>query len=498
MNRIEGDLTIKLETDGDLITDALSSGAMYRGFENIMKGRGALDGLVITPRICGICTTAQLFAAAKALDMISGASVPDNAVRIRNATLMVEMIQNDLRQPLLLFMPDFTNPTYIGRSWFDEAVNRYEPLKGKSAIAAVVETKKILEIIAILGGQWPHSSFMVPGGVVSMPSQSEITKCRSLLSHFRNWFEKHITGCSLERFAEIKSLDMLMEWVDEKPEHRDSEIGFFIRLALDAGLDAIGNSHENYISFGSLELPKDTGISPLSDTHFLPPGFMTKGKVAPMNQRMITEDISHSWYEGYDNGRHPVEGVTRPYATGSEGKKYSWAKAPRYEGLPAETGPLAEMVIAGDPLITDILDKKGSSVFVRELTRLLRPVHIMPVLDAWLFETSTETSSFFNDTEKIQDGVGFGMIEAPRGGLGHWVKIKNERIEKYQIITPTCWNASPKDTDNVRGPWEEALVGTTIKDPENPVEVDHIVRSFDPCLACTVHTINGANPVRIV
>ena len=182
---MEGDLELHLELDDDTVCEVRSVGTMYRGIENLMKGRGPMDSLVITPRICGICTTAHLNAAALALDMAYGTIIPDNARRLRNVTLLVEQLQNDIRHVILLFMPDLIVPFFSAQPLYGEALQRYQVLKGETCLQTVSETKKVLEIIAILGGQWPHSSFMVPGGVVSVPTASDITHCRHIL---RNWF----------------------------------------------------------------------------------------------------------------------------------------------------------------------------------------------------------------------------------------------------------------------------------------------------------------------
>ena len=176
LNRVEGDLEIHLELKKHFVSEVRSVGTMFRGFENLLLGRAPLDGLVITPRICGICSTAHLKAAAKALDMVFKVNVPDDAIRVRNITLMAEQLQNDIRHSFMLFMPDFSKPVYRDHPLYDEAVRRYRPLKGETAVHTIRETKKLLEIIAILGGQWPHSSFMVPGGVVSVPSSNDINQ----------------------------------------------------------------------------------------------------------------------------------------------------------------------------------------------------------------------------------------------------------------------------------------------------------------------------------
>jgi Ni,Fe-hydrogenase I large subunit len=206
--------------------------------------------------------------------------------------------------------------------------------------------------------------------------------------------------------------------------------------------------------------------------------------------------VAYSWFEGYSGGRHPFEGETRPYATGQENVKYSWAKAPRYDGRPAETGPLAEMIVAGNPLFVDLLSPKsstalfqsGPSVFTRQLARLVRPAEHIPAMETWLAET-TGDARFYTPPGEIVEGAGFGLTQAARGALGHWVRIADGAIAHYQIITPTAWNASPRDTDGVRGPMEEALIATGVQDASNPVALGHVVRSFDPCLVCTVHTV---------
>ncbi len=490
LNRVEGDLEIHLELENGTVIDAQSAGTMYRGFENLMIGRAALDGLVITPRICGICTTSHLNAAVKALDMLYDVMIPANAKRIRLTTLLVEQLQNDFRHAALLFMPDFTTVAHKNHPLYEEAVKRYSPLKGSSVLAAIRETRNILEIVSILGGQWPHSSFMVPGGVVSMPSASDVIQSTYLLKNFRKWYEQEVLGCSLDRWAAVKSKSNLLAWLDEAASHQESELGFFIRFATAAGFEKIGAGCGNYLSFGISDLPpeisgeNDDEISPLAAS-----GFYTDGKIHPLNQKLITEDTSHSWFAGIEKGRHPFEGETIPYATGSEDRRYSWAKAPRYDGMPAETGPLAEMLVASHPLFTDLINLDGPSVFNRELARLVRSAQIIPILERCLEEMAKKADSVYQNHGDMVATRGFGLIEAPRGALGHWVIIQNDHILSYQVITPTAWNASPRDSDGIRGPWEEALVGTQIEDPDNPVEAYHIIRSFDPCQVCAVHTI---------
>jgi Ni,Fe-hydrogenase I large subunit len=492
LNRVEGDLEIRVELQDGRVADAWSSGTMYRGIENILIGRGVLDGLVITPRICGICSTAHLTAASKALDAISGIQPPPDAIRVRNLALMTELLQSDVRQTFLAFAADFANPVYQGRPLYEEALRRYAPLRGETTIEVIRQTKKVIEIVAILGGQWPHSSYMVPGGVATVPSLADLLQCKHLLAGYRAWYESRILGCPVERWLEVRSRADLDAWLEQCAAQRDGDLGFYIRFARQIGLDRIGRGHGNLISFGQFDLPPGTEVRSRdgNTTHLTPAGFARGTQISPLEQAKVAEHVAHSWYMDYAGGRHPSAGETRPYATGGENEKYSWAKAPRYDGRPAETGPLAQMVISRNPLFTDLLRQEHPSVFVRQLARLVRPAELMPAMEQWLSEI-TPDGTFYIPAPAIVDGEGFGTTEAARGALGHWVKIADAKIQRYQIITPTAWNGAPRDSDGVRGPWEEALLGTPVVDPANPVELGHVVRSFDPCLVCTVHALRG-------
>lgn len=498
LNRVEGDLEISVDVNDGIVTDAWSSGLLYRGFENILIGRGALDGLVITPRICGICSTSHLNAAALALDMIKKTTIPQDALRIRNLALATEHLQSDMRQAFLMFATDFQNPVYKNLPMFEEAVKRYEPFKGETVIQVIQQTRQILEIIAIIGGQWPHSSYMVPGGVVSLPCTDDLLQCRLLLKQYRNWYEHRILGCSLERWQTVRSNADLEAWLEERDAHRESDLGFYIRFARMIGLDKIGRGHGNYIGFGSFDLSNDPSKkidkNPDNRDRLIPSGFAKGTEIFKLDQTKISEHIAYSWFIDDQDDRHPFEGKTRPYASGVESKKYSWAKAPRYNNLPAETGPLADMIISKDPLFIDLIDQNGPSAFTRELARIVRAVKWIPAMEAWISTISAD-GNFYESSDEIVDGEGFGLVNAARGALGHWVRIEDGQISHYQIIPPTTWNGSPRDSNGVRGPWEEALIGTKIADITNPVELGHVVRSFDPCLVCTVHALSDGKRI---
>lgn len=494
LNRVEGDLEIRVELENDRIVDAWSSGTMFRGFENLLKGRGPLDGLVITPRICGICSTTHLMAAVRALDRIAGVTPPANAIRLRNVALMTEHVQSDVRQSLLMFMPDFAAPAHAAHPLHAEAVARYAPLAGSRCIDAVRQTKTVLELFALLGGQWPHSSFMVPGGVTYVPSTAELNQCRHILRHFRAWYEQSVLGSSLERWRDVAGAADLDAWLDESAAHRDGDVGFLLRFARAAGLHELGRGHGHFLSYGSLDIPADSRVAaPDGGQQLVPAGFARAGEAAGrFDQGRVAEHVAASWYADYAGGRHPFDGETIPMATGADGRKYSWSKAPRYADLPAETGPLAERMVAGDPLFLDLVKRDGVNLVVRQLARLTRPATLLAAMETWLEEMAgAPDQPYYTPVAALSGGSGFGLVQAARGALGHWVELRDGRIARYQIITPTAWNGSPRDGAGVRGPWEEALIGTPVADAGNPVEAGHVIRSFDPCLVCTVHVVGA-------
>lgn len=496
LNRVEGDLEILVDIEGGAITEARSIGTMFRGFEELMLGRGALDGLVITPRICGICSLTHLNAAVEALDAISGVTPPDNARRLRNVALMAETIQNDIRHTALMFMVDFAQQqAYQNASFFNEAQFRYNPMKGCITHDVIKETKKLPQIIAILGGQWPHTSFMVPGGVASIPDKTRLLQCDMIVKQFQAYYEEQILGCSIETWQQVKSLTDLDTWLAESYTHRESEVGFLIRCLRDSNATKLGCGPNRFLSYGNFTMPLDTAVSSAS-ARFIASGFAEGTNIEEFDHNQIREDISHSWFVQESTSQHPSRGKTVPGANAGIRSQdaYSWVKAPRYDGKVAETGPLAEMIVNRNPLFLDMVQHNGPHILARQLARLTRPALFLPAMSIWLEELATRNEeNFYNKVETIPDGEGVGLIHAARGALGHWVKVVDEKIVQYQIITPTAWNGSPRDSNGNRGAWEEALLGTPIKDPANPVEAGHVVRSFDPCMVCAVHTVKKAS-----
>ena len=510
LGRVEGDLDVRVTIDDGVVTSAHTEAAMFRGFEIILRGKDPQAGLIVTPRICGICGGSHLYKACYALDTAWSTHVPQNATLVRNIAQACETLQSIPRYFYALFAIDLVNKNYASSSMYDEAVRRFAPYVGTSYQKGVVLSGKPVEVYAIFGGQWPHSSFMVPGGVMSAPNLADVTRGTAILSHWKdNWLEAEWLGCPIERWLEIKTWEDMLAWVYENESQHDSDCGFFIRYALDIGLDKYGAGVGRYISTGTYFEPtmyENPTIDARNDALIGRSGVYADGAWSTFDHLRVTEDVAHSFFRG-DRPLHPWDGETipvDPIATRKDGK-YSWAKSPRYDiptlgRTPLEAGPLARRVAAGapdplghqdsDPLFVDMLDKLGPSVFVRQMARM----HEAPKYYTWVMDWMSRldlSGSFYTKPVEPESGKGFGSTEAARGALSDWIVLDKGKIENYQVVTPTAWNIGPRDGDGVLGPIEQALVGTPITDMQDPVELGHVARSFDSCLVCTVHAYDG-------
>lgn len=510
LGRVEGDLDVRVTIEDGQVTSAWTEAAMFRGFEIILKGKDPQAGLVVTPRICGICGGSHLYKACYALDTAWSTHVPQNASLIRNIAQACETLQSIPRYFYALFAIDLVNKNYAGSPMYDEAVRRFAPYVGTAYQKGVVLSGKPVEVYAIFGGQWPHSSFMVPGGVMSAPNLADITRATAILNHWKdNWLEKEWLGCSVDRWLELRTWEDMLAWVDENEAQHDSDCGFFIRYAQEIGLDKYGAGCGDFIASGTYFEPsmyEHPTVDARNGALINRAGIYAGGQHFDYDQLRVSEDVTHSFFKG-SRPLHPWEGETIPVdpADGRKDGKYSWAKSPRYDvpGLgrtPLEAGPLARRVIASgpgagahqddDPLFADLLDKLGPSVFVRQLARMHEgPKYFKWTMD-WLSRIDLH-DSFYVKPDELESGRGWGGTEAARGALQDWIVLENGKIENYQVITPTAWNIGPRDSDATLGPIEQALVGTPIKDMEDPVELGHVARSFDSCLVCTVHAYDG-------
>jgi hydrogenase large subunit len=510
LGRVEGDLDLRVEVTDGVVTNAWTEASMFRGFEIILRGKDPQAGLVITPRICGICGGSHLYKAAYALDTAWRTHVPRNATLVRNIAQACETLQSIPRWFYALFAIDLTNANYSAAPEYEEVVRRFAAFTGSAYEKGVTLSGKPVEVYAIFGGQWPHSSFMVPGGVMCGPTLSDVTRATAILEHWQHeWLEKEWLGCPVDRWLENRTWEDVLAWADENDAQRGSDCALFLRFARAIGLDRIGQGYGRYLAMGTYldaDLYERPTIEGRNAALANRAGIYDGAEFHDFDQALVRESTAHSFYRG-DTYLHPWQGVTEPIdpAEGHRQGKYSWAKSPRYElpgqvGMPLETGPLARQVNAGrpgaaahqdfDPLFLDAVRRAGPSVLVRVMARMHEACKYVKLTRQWLAALRLE-DAFYTKPVEHGSGQGFGATEAARGALADWIVIDDGKIENYQVITPTAWNIGPRDAQDVPGPMERAFLGAPIRNPADPVEMGHVARSFDSCLVCTVHAYDG-------
>ena len=492
ITRIEGHLKIEATIDGGVVKEARSSGTLFRGIELILQGRDPRDASRITQRICGVCPTAHATASTLALDDAFGISdeIPNNGRVIRNLILGCNFIQSHILHFYHLAALDYVDVTavasyegidagllaakeFVERGALGPFVPRYEgdyrfPTEVSQRLAghyvqAFDIRRKAHELLAVFGGKMPHNVGIVPGGVTQKPTVDTVTSFLWRLNELRHFID-HI----------------YIPDVIEVAEHYGDYAG-------------IGGGCSRFISYGGF--PQTGGRFLSSGTigmDLSPEAFEPAG---------ITESVVSSWYEGTGSPVHPTTGTTVP-APAKDGA-YSWLKSPRYRGEVHEGGPLARMLLAyvrdehGVKAIVDgILEKLGASagalnsVLGRHAARAIECKIVADAMADWILELLPD-DPVYATYEIPEQGEGAGLTAAPRGALGHWIRVEGGKIGHYQCVVPTTWNASPKDDAGNPGSMEQAILGTPIRDDENPFEIVRIVRSFDPCLACAVHVVDA-------
>lgn len=522
VTRIEGHLKIEVEINNGVVTDAWSSGTLFRGVEKILQGREPEDAWLFTQRLCGVCTYVHGASSTRCVEDAINLQIPDNARIIRNLLMGGQYVHDHPVHFYHLHALDFvdivsalsadpaataqaaaaisSNPPPIDYAEVKQKLETFvnsgqlgpfaRGYWGHSAYTLTPEENLLLaahylyalriqvdaaKMHAIFGAKNPHLQSMRVGGVTCEReiTAGNIAKFRNLLTQMRN-------------FIDNVYIPDVMYAAKKYPEY--GSIGGF----------------KHYLAYGEFQL----GNNEPADLYFPRGVIMNQDitNVQDVTMSKITEHITHSWYSG-DNSRHPSNGQTRPNYTEYDGNsKYSWLKAPRYKGEPMEVGPLARVLVAygkehGEivDLVNYVLDETGlgvsqlHSTIGRVAARAIETKVIADAMDSWLNGLSTGEQSFTRPT--IQANVsGYGLNEAPRGALGHWITTNSEgKIGKYQMVVPTTWNCGPRCTAGKRGPVEEALIGTPVANFEQPVEILRVVHSFDPCVACAVHLIDKDN-----
>lgn len=493
--RIEGHLKISLQVENNRVAKAMSSGEMFRGFEQILAGRDPLDAQQITQRICGVCPISHGTASILAQDRAYGVTPTKNGRLARNLILAANYLQSHLLHFYHLAALDFiditailnyqgSDPDLVGvKRWAQAELKQGGPFpvapflpryEGKYCknngfniealhhyLKALDLRKTAHEMVATFGGKAPHAASLMPGGVSQKITIDNISNY--------TWKLK-----SLQEFINHTYLPDLLAVAESFPEYFK-----------------IGRSCGNFLSYGVF--PENEQDS----QRFLPAGVIIAGEPAPFNQNKITEQVTFSYYSSA-SGLHPSQGQTEP--SYNKPKAYSWLKAPRYDGQVMEVGPLARVMVAyrtrGNSQVVELTDqllaKLGrraddlSSVLGRHIARGIESKILAEKCDQWLEELHPD-QPVYQDYDLPRRAFGVGLTEAPRGALGHWLEIDDYLIKRYQCVVPTTWNCSPRDDLEHPGAVEQSLEGTPIADEKNPLEAARVVRSFDPCLACAIH-----------
>lgn len=474
-NRVEGDLEVKLEVNEGQVSSAKVVSTLYRGFERMLIGKSPDDALVYAPRICGICSVSQSVAAAKALAAASGLAPTRNGALATNLIHATENVADHLTHFYLFFMPDFARDVYAGLPWQAAVSERFKAVTGAATREMLPARAQFMHILGLLAGKWPHTLSIQPGGTTRSVSPHEIARLSSILAGFRRFLQTRLFGDSLERIASLSNAGELDAWAAEK-RAESSDFRLFLHVSRALDLEKLGRGYDRFMSYGAYH----TG-----DATLFPAGTFAQGEATQLDIGLIREDLTHAWYDSLNMVEAPHAGTTVADVTRSGA--YSWCKAPRLDGHAMEVGALARQVIAGHPLIRDLVARSGGNVYSRVVARLVEISLVVIAMQQWLREMHPgEAFCTHGSMPDVSEGV--GLTEAARGSLGHWLRVRGGRIDNYQIIAPTTWNFSPCDRSGTPGALEHALVGAPVRDGESePVSVQHIVRSFDPCLVCTVH-----------
>ncbi|NOZ76654.1 MAG: nickel-dependent hydrogenase large subunit [Euryarchaeota archaeon] len=512
MTRLEGALQITVTVEDGRVTDAWSVAPMFRGIENILLGRDPRDAPVITSRVCGVCHTVHRQASTRAIENAFGLTdqIPEGAKMLRNLECGIEYIYDHALHTIALAGPDYSynllKQDGVDMSgWpnsYIETVKGFNFLTGKIYKEAVAQQRKLHQCLALLGGRGVFNHSWVPGGV---PQAITVKLAAQLLT----------------RVLSVQA------WVDQTLV--PAVVTLYKIMTEELGAHTFGQGLNDFLSYGFFDDIENPGGL------LMPGGVYSGGADHGYSEANVGETIAHSWYSpDMGNQDEPVyigdEPTPKPDVSAIDmdnpvpqdpDGKYSWAKSTRYklngEWLPFEVGPLARLVInrktIGNPLDLRI-DENGnpSDTAANTLNRVIARIQETLLLlgspslgiegwvPQWIMELEPKAPTALPHSPNImKDGElrGVGNWEAPRGALGHWVTIKDRKIALYNIIAATSWNASPRDHLGQRGPFEAALIDVPVPDDSNgnPIltNIGRTIRSFDPCLACTVHVFSKDN-----
>ncbi|MBG0791237.1 MAG: nickel-dependent hydrogenase large subunit [Desulfovibrionaceae bacterium] len=539
VTRIEGHLRIEAVVENGKIIDVRSSSQLFRGLEIILKGRDPRDAQHFTQRSCGVCTYTHALASTRAVDNAVGVDkeLPHNATIIRNLVMAAQFMHDHIVHFYHLHALDFVDVADCLNADVAKAadlaaavaktvrpdpkiVSTKEDLqKTKDTVKGIVDSGRlgIFTNAYFLGG---HPSYVLPAEVNLLATNHYLNALHLQVKAARAmavWGAKNphtqftVMGgvTCYEGLTDKYINDFLGLYADIMDFILDCYIPDLIAVAgFYKDWAAIGGT-TNFLTFG--EFPAQGGEADLNSRYVKPGVIFNRdiGNVMAYDPSMIEEHVKHSWYKD-GAPKHPYAGVTDPMYTSLDDKtKYSWMKAPRYDGKATEVGPLATCLVnygLGQPefvkYVNFVLEKLGvgpSALFStlgRTGARGIECLVIALKTAEWVNDLKENVAKgkidICKDWDMPAEAQGVGYVNAPRGGLSHWINIKNSKIENFQLVVPSTWNLGPRCDKDIPGPTEEALLDNTpIADPERPVEILRTVHSYDPCIACGVHVIDN-------
>ena len=551
ITRIEGHLRIEAQMDGDKIGSAYSSGTMVRGIENILKGRDPRDAWAFTQRICGVCTLVHGIASVRAVEDALNWEIPANAQLIRNLMIAAQNGHDHVMHFYHLHALDWvdvvsalsadpkatselaqslsgwpkSSPGYFSdiqkrvkgfvesgqlgifsNAYWGHPAYKLPAEANLMAVAHYLEAlewqRDVVKIHAILGGKNPHPNFLVGGAPVAISTE-----------------DTGNTALNMDGLLTIKSvIEKMQTFVDQVYVPDTLAVAGFYKDWFAKG-EGVGN----FMVMGDFPAKGNND----TDSFLVPPGIIMNRDLSTIHDfdlndsSQIREYVAHSWYDysgGKDEGLHPYDGETNlnysgpkpPYAHLDVDKSYSWLKSPRWKGMPMEVGPLARVLVMyakGHEQTVELanyalktLDAPLEAMFStlgRTAARTLETKIFADNMMDWYGslvanikagDLSTHNQKLWDPADWPSEARGVGFTEAPRGALAHWIVIKDQKIDNYQAVVPSTWNAGPRDDKNQPGPYEAALEDRhTMHDPKQPLEILRTIHSFDPCIACAVH-----------
>lgn len=554
ITRIEGHLRVDVEIDGGKVNKAWASSTMWRGIERILLGRDPREAWFFTQRFCGVCTTVHALASVRAVEDALDLPIPKNAQYIRNLILIAHALHDHVVHFYQLSALDWVDVTQVLQADPKKASSIAESLsdwKGNSVkeMTAVKDRVKGLVDSGQLGpfahGYWGHPAMKLPPEVnliavshylQALEYQRYANQVVAMLGGKTPHIQNVAVGGVSNAINVAGSAALNVDRLYAMKSLLDKTISFVQNVYV-PDVCTVAALYPDWFGYGAgvtnyLSVP-DLPLDERSTQYDLPGGFIPNGdlsKYRPITgqkdaawRKGVTEDSERAWYKG-GGPLHPWKGETEPNFTDWQADgKYSWVKAPRYEGVPAQVGPLANVLCgyaAGNPLMTKWTDAalgKISSIagvkatpamlhstLGRHGARAVRTAVLSELaIKHWQLLTDNVLkgdTTIFNQPEFPKGTIeGVGFHEAPRGTLSHWVVVENGAIKNYQAVVPTTWNASPRDSKGTPGPYEASLLGTPIADAKHPLEVIRTIHSFDPCMACAVHTFDpsGNNVARV-